>query len=73
MLVPSGPKHNNMQKHLHIVCNDTCDSGYNLLVSVSSYYDGCDNTCELDLGDHISVTHLSFIFYLLCKGKNLQS
>jgi len=67
MLVPSGPRHDNKQKHLHIICNDTCDLGFNLLVSVSSFYDGCDSTCELDSGDHPSVTHLSYVFYAKAK------
>ena len=49
--------------HLHIVCNDTCEHGLNLLVCVSSFYDGCDNTCELDVGDHPFLRHLSFVFY----------
>lgn len=50
-------------KHLHIVCNDTCPLGGNLIVPVSSFYDGCDNTCELDVGDHAFIRHLSFVFY----------
>jgi len=50
-------------KHLHIVCNDTCPRGGNLIVPVTSFYDGCDNTCELDVGDHEFIRHLSFVFY----------
>lgn len=49
--------------HLQIVCNDTCALGLNLLVPVSSFYDGCDNTCILDTGDHENITHLSYAFY----------
>jgi len=67
MLVPSGATHNPDQKHLHIVCNDTCTLGLNLLVPVSTYYDGCDNTCTLNVGDHENVTHLSYIFYAKAK------
>lgn len=67
MLVPSGAQHDPNQMHLHIICNDTCDLGYNLLVSVSSYYDGCDNTCELNAGEHDSVIHLSYVFYAKAK------
>lgn len=63
LLVPSGPAYNPDQKHLHIVCSDTCDLGLNLLVPVSSFYDGCDNTCELDVGDHEFIKHLSYVFY----------
>jgi hypothetical protein len=58
LLVPSGP-----DQHLFIVCNDTCKLGLNLLVNISSYYDGCDKTCLLDEGDHPFVKHLSYVFY----------
>ncbi len=54
-------------KHLHIVCSDTCPLGGNLIVPVSSFYDGCDNTCELDVGDHEFIRHLSFVFYAKSK------
>ena len=63
MLVPSGPAHYPDQKHLHIVCNDTCGLGCNLLVPVSSFYDGCDVTCELNEDDHPFLRHLSYVFY----------
>ncbi len=53
--------------HLHIVCNDTCERGLNLLVPVSSFWDGCDATCELDVGDHEFIQHLSFVFYANSK------
>ena len=62
-LMPSGPRHNPSIMHLQIVCNDTCALGLNLLVPVSSFYDGCDNTCILDTGDHENITHLSYAFY----------
>ncbi|MEO0371285.1 MAG: hypothetical protein AAF231_07500 [Pseudomonadota bacterium] len=45
------------------MCNDTCALGFNLLVPVSSFYDGCDVTCELDKGDHPFLNHLSYVFY----------
>lgn len=53
--------------HLHVVCNDTCEHGLNLLVPISSFFDGCDTTCELQAGDHEFVTHLSYVFYAKCK------
>ena len=53
--------------HLHIVCTDTCERGLNLLVPVSTFYDGCDDTCELDAGDHEFLQHLSFVFYAQSK------
>ena len=56
--MPSGP-----DQHLFIVCNDTCRLGLNLLVNISSFYDGCDSTCVLDRGDHPFVKHLSYVFY----------
>ncbi|SLN63849.1 hypothetical protein ROA7450_03356 [Roseovarius albus] len=34
-----------------------------MLVPVSTFYDGCDSTCELDEGDHPFITHLSYVFY----------
>ncbi len=61
--MPSGPRHNPNIMHLQIVCNDTCALGLNLLVPVSSFYDGCDNTCILDVGDHENIAHLSYAFY----------
>lgn len=63
LLVPSGPRSNPDLRHLHIVCNDTCALGLNLLVPVSSFYDGCDTTCELDENDHEYIRHLSYVFY----------
>ncbi len=62
-LLQSGTHAQPHMKHLHIVCNDTCPLGGNLIVPVSSYYDGCDNTCELDVGDHDFIRHLSFVYY----------
>lgn len=59
--------HDPDQMHLHIVCTDTCERGLNLLVPVSSFYDGCDGTCELDVGDHEFLQHLSFVFYAKAK------
>lgn len=67
LLVPSGPSGNPAQSHLHIVCNDTCALGLNLLVPVSTFYDGCDATCELDENDHEFLRHLSFVFYAKAK------
>ncbi len=58
MLIPSGPK-----DHLFIVCNDTCRLGANLLVNISSFYAGCDDTCVLDVGDHDFISHPSYVFY----------
>ena len=34
-----------------------------MLVNISTYYDGCDDTCVLNLGDHDFVTHGSYVFY----------
>ena len=70
-LLQSGTPAHPTIKHLHIVCTDTCQKGGNLIVPVSSYYDGCDNTCELDVGDHDFITHLSFVFY--AKSKIVQA
>lgn len=63
LLIPSGPRYNPDQRHLHIVCNDTCARRLNLLVPVSTFYDGCDTTCELDENDHGFLVHLSYVFY----------
>jgi len=63
LLVPSGPRVKPDQMHRHIVCNDTCERGLNLLIPVTSFWDGCDTTCELDVGDHEFIKHLSFVFY----------
>ena len=37
------------------------------MVNISSYYDGCDDTCLLDVGDHPFVRHRSYIFYAKAK------
>lgn len=37
--------------------------GLNLLIPVSTFYDGCDTTCELNAGDHAFIRHLSYVFY----------
>ncbi|WP_228849928.1 hypothetical protein [Halocynthiibacter styelae] len=50
--------------------------GANLVVNISSFYDGCDDTCLLDRGDHPFVQHCSYVFYAraeICKASNLQS
>ncbi|MET4103987.1 hypothetical protein ABIE58_003435 [Roseovarius sp. MBR-78] len=65
--MPSGPRHNPDIMHLQVVCNDTCALGLNLLVPISSFFDGCDDTCLLDTGDHKSVLHLSYVFYANAK------
>lgn len=62
LIAPSGPK-----PHLFIICNDTCKLGANLLVNISSYYDGCDDTCVLKTGDHDFVTRDSYVFYAEAK------
>jgi hypothetical protein len=33
------------------------------MVNISSHYDGCDNTCLLEVGDHPFVRHPSYVFY----------
>jgi hypothetical protein len=66
-LLQSGTHAQPNMKHLHIVCSDTCPLGGNLIVPVSTFYDGCDNTCELDVGDHEFIRHLSFVFYANSK------
>ena len=66
-LLQSGTNAQPNLKHLHVVCSDTCPLGGNLIVPVSSFYDGCDETCLLDAGDHEFVRHLSFIFYARSK------
>lgn len=48
--------------HLHIVLNDPCENKRNLCVSISSFYDKCDQTCLLTSG-HKFIRHKSFIFY----------
>lgn len=58
LLAPSGPV-----PHLFIICNDTCKFGANLLINISSFYDGCDDTCILDVGDHPFVQHPSYVYY----------
>jgi len=71
LLVPSGGT-----SHLHIICNDTCHIGANLLVNISSAYDGCDSTCMLDVGDHDFVRHASYVFYakaMIVKARGLKS
>ncbi|WP_209037604.1 hypothetical protein [Mameliella alba] len=60
---------------MFIVCNDTCRHGLNLLVNISSFYDGCDRTCLLDAGDHPFVRHLSYVFYAkaqISKAEQIQ-
>lgn len=37
------------------------------MVNISSYYDGYDDTCLLDVGDHPFICHLSYIFYAEAK------
>jgi len=61
--MPSGPTHNPGIMHLQVVCNDTCANGWNLLVPISSFYDGCDDTCLLEAGAHDCILHLSYVFY----------
>lgn len=58
----TGPAHDKTRGHLHVVVNDPCKNGLNLLVVVNSHYDGCDETCVLDSG-HDFIKHLSFIKY----------
>lgn len=69
--MPSGPV-----PHLFIICNDTCELGANLMVNISSCYDGCDDTCLLNVGDHCFVDRLSYIFYaeaIIYKATSIQN
>jgi hypothetical protein len=77
LLVPSGPPHDPDRKHLHIVCNDTDASGFNLLVPVSSWInDLCDGTCVLLRHEHPWLTKpKSYVLYrnaTLCEAVALQ-
>jgi hypothetical protein len=50
--------------------------GANLLVNISSYYDGCDDTCVLNFGDHDFVRHASYVFYaeaLIMKASGIKN
>lgn len=70
LLAPSGPV-----PHLFIICNDTCSLKANLLINISSFYDGCDDTCVLNVGDHPFVRHQSYVFYAgakIIKADGLQ-
>lgn len=50
--------------------------GANLLVNISSFYDGCDDTCVLKVGDHDFVRHDSYVFYaeaLIMKANRIRN
>lgn len=53
LLVPSGTGHDPHRKHLFIICNDTDESGHNLIVPISTWTnDLCDGTCILLKHEH---------------------
>lgn len=37
------------------------------MVNISSYYDGSDDTCLLNVGDHPFIRHCSYVFYADAK------
>jgi hypothetical protein len=46
------------------------------MVNISSYYDGYDDTCLLNVGDHPFVRHCSFVYYaeaIIRKATSIQS
>ncbi len=46
------------------------------MVNISSYNDGYDDTCLLDVGDHPFVRHCSFVFYaeaIIYKAAQIQN
>lgn len=46
------------------------------MVNISSYYDGCDDTCLLNVGDHRFVNRLSYVFYaeaIIRKATSIQN
>lgn len=46
------------------------------MVNISSFYEGCDDTCLLDQGDHPFVQKLSYVFYAeakVCRSRGIQN
>lgn len=52
LLVPSGTTANPSQMHLHVICTNPDATGRQLLVSISTWRDGCDPTCILQRHEH---------------------
>lgn len=62
-------------RHLWIIVSDTSGDSENvLIVNVTSWKDGGfnDDSCTLDVGDHPSIHHKSFICYELAKVTSLR-
>lgn len=58
----TGPLRDPGRGHLHILINNPCENGLNLLVPLNTFYPNCDGTCVL-VGGHPFITKKSFILY----------
>ncbi len=68
LLIPSGPRNNSGQMHLHVVCTDPCGQGNQLIVSTTTWANSlCDETCLLSHDDHEWLTHKSWVMYRAAK------
>lgn len=64
MLIVSGPAHDPLRKHLHIVCTDPDTDGNVIMVSVNSITNAMhDATCLLMPHEHDFLRHNSYVAY----------
>jgi hypothetical protein len=50
--------------HLWVVAGGPSPAGEFAIFNVTTVCDGCDRTCLLDVGDHQTISHLSYVTYL---------
>jgi hypothetical protein len=64
LLIPSGPAQDPSRRHLHVVCNDPCIDGNQVIVPITTWTnDLCDATCILQAHEHEWLRHRSYVFY----------
>jgi hypothetical protein len=64
LLIPSGPDNDPTRRHLHVVCTDPCENGYQVIVSITTWTNNlCDATCVVQAHEHEWLTHQSYVFY----------
>lgn len=63
LLVPTPLAHRQGLNHLMLVITDPVNipPPSVIVTPLNSYFDGCDNTCILDVGDHAFVVKKSFV------------
>lgn len=64
ILIPSGPSHDGLRKHLFVICSDPCPKRFQVIVPITAWTNNlCDDTCLIDSWEHIFLYKKSYVLY----------